>query len=439
KFAMAETIQHQLQQLVLLPETSKKKPDSSLAVESWQGGGLDLLAAHDEDIIEQLGPIIQSSYRSDNGNLFKKQIDLFIAKKDAEIMKLCGDHHQQFVEALGQLLDVKQNSFDLQDKLVELNTDMQFSGKSLMDSKKELLELKKKHRNIELAIETVKTCNQVTLLLAEFDSLVKRKSYYEAVKTLEEAKKEYKKKLSKFDFNHKMGKFFSYPLMVVKSSFPIMAIELKVAANSDMREWLFGLKASIREIGHYLSTKMSLRQQNWEKRIRTSKGLKYVSPAVQFVLDEQTEDDEMLKIDLKPLYLCFFVHKELGYQEEFIRGYGNDRRAQISLIMSANSDYFSKDLSSFENLLDDIIGFFIIENMVILSAPEFRSKADVDTLWDFVVETLSSIFGRNIQQILQKGAVSSQIKSMLVSFIFVMEEHSFDVQKLRDLVSAIFG
>ncbi|PVU91475.1 hypothetical protein BB561_004375 [Smittium simulii] len=424
---MADTIQQQLQQLVILPETTKKKLNTSLAVESWQAGGSGALNARNDDVIEQLGPIIQSAYRTEKEELFKKQVDLFIAKKDAEIMKICGDHHQQFVESLGQLLGIRQNASELQNKIIELNNQTQFSGQELLETKKILLQLKKQHRNIELAIETTKNCNQVVFMFAEFDQQIQAKSYYEAIKTFETAKNLYAQRSNVFDLNGKIAQ-----------SFPIMENDLKNAALGDMREWLFGLKTNIRNIGRHLSSKMASRQLNWERRKNNYQQSDYVSPAVQFVLDEEAEDDEKLHVDLKPLYMCLYVHKKLGYQAEFSKSYTNDRKAQISLIMSPNTDYFSKDLNKFENLLSDIIGFFIIENSVILSAPDFRPKTDVDVLWDCVVDTLSNIIAKNIQHILGKGETSTIIKSLLISFIFVMEEYSFDIQKLRELINALF-
>ncbi|PVU93872.1 hypothetical protein BB559_003144 [Furculomyces boomerangus] len=426
---MAETIQQQLQQLVLIPETSTKKISNvNLASESWHSGGLGLFRGQNEDIIEQLGPIIQSVYRTGKEDLFKKQVDLFAAKKDAEILKLCGDHQQQFFESLGQLLRVRQNTSELQEKVVDLNSDLQRSGKSLLESKKQLLELKKKHRNIELALAETKKHNEVVYMISGFEQLIQEKNYYEAIKTLEEVQQAYIQRVKNF----KLG-------AVMADSFPLMATDLKNASLSDMREWLYGLKKNMREIGGYLTNKMSKRQKMWSIRDSKIKERNYVSPAVQFVLDEESEDEDLLKVNLKPLYMCLYVHNKLGFQAEFSKNYSNDRKAQINLIMTPGSNLFSNDMIPFEDLIYDIIGFFIIENNVILSAPDFRSKTDVDVLWDFVVDSFSTIIAQNIQEILKSEDSARDIKNILISFIFVMEEYSFDVQKLRELVSAIFS
>ncbi|OLY80595.1 Exocyst complex component 6 [Smittium mucronatum] len=425
---MAETIQQQLQQLVLLPEASKVNHNVTLANESWQAGGLGTLKSQNEEIIEQLGPIIQSVYRTGKDELFKKQVALFAAKKDAEILKLCGDNHQQFVESLDHLLKIKQNTNDLQEKILNLNSDLQNSGEKVIKSKQELLELKKKYRNIELALVAAKKCTKVVYMISEFEEQVQSKLYYEAINTLEELKDAYIHRVK----NYKLGG-------IIAESFPEMGKNLKIAALKDMREWLYGLKTFMREIGSYLSDSMSRRQEKWNIRNRNSNNTEYVSSAVQFVLDEETEDDQELKIDLKPLYMCLHVHNKLGFQAEFTKSYANDRKAQINLVMSTSENLFSNNLNAFENMIHDIIGFFIIENSVIMSSPDFRSKTDVDVLWDFVVDSLSTIIAKNIQQILEQPTISSSVKSILTGFTFTMEEHSFDVQKLRELIAAIFN
>ncbi|OMJ20587.1 Exocyst complex component 6 [Smittium culicis] len=425
---MAETIQQQLQQLVLIPEASKVNVSASLANESWQAGGLGSLKSQNEEIIEQLGPIIQSAYRTGKDELFKKQVSLFASKKDAEILKLCGDNHQQFVDSLGNLLKIKQNTNDLQEKVLKLNSDLQKTGEGVLNSKQEMLELKKKYRNIELALAATKKCTKVVYMISEFEEQVQAKMYYEAINTLEELKEAYIQRVK----GYKLGS-------IIAESFPAMASNLKSAALSDMREWLYGLKKFMREVGSYLSDSMSKRQEKWNSRNKNITKNEYVSSAVQFVLDEETEDEQEIKIDLEPLYMCLFVHEKLGFEAEFTKSYANDRKAQINLVMSTTEKLFSKSLFEFENMIYDIIGFFIIENNVILSSPDFRSKTDVDVLWDFVVDSLSTIIAKNIQQILEHEAISISVKKILTDFTFTMEEHSFDVQKLRELIAAIFN
>ncbi|KAJ1878087.1 Rab GTPase-binding exocyst subunit S15, partial [Kickxella alabastrina] len=97
---MADSIQQQLQQLVLL---SDSVGTGSAGAGS---GGVSTV----EEAMEQLGPLIHSVYRTNKQKLFRQQVDLFAQRKDAEIMKLCGSYHQEFVQSVAQLLKVRQNT-----------------------------------------------------------------------------------------------------------------------------------------------------------------------------------------------------------------------------------------------------------------------------------------------------------------------------------------
>ncbi|KAJ2333950.1 Rab GTPase-binding exocyst subunit S15, partial [Coemansia sp. RSA 2681] len=108
---MADSIQQQLQQLVLLS-------DSVGTAGAGVGAGS---VSTVEEAMEQLGPLIHSVYRANKQKLFRQQVDIFAQRKDAEIMKLCGNYHQEFVQSVAQLLKVRQNTSELQEKVVGLN------------------------------------------------------------------------------------------------------------------------------------------------------------------------------------------------------------------------------------------------------------------------------------------------------------------------------
>ncbi|KAJ2254239.1 Rab GTPase-binding exocyst subunit S15, partial [Coemansia sp. RSA 455] len=171
---MADSIQQQLQQLVLLS-------DSVGTAGAGVGAGS---VSTVEEAMEQLGPLIHSVYRANKQKLFRQQVDLFAQRKDAEIMKLCGNYHQEFVQSVAQLLKVRQNTSELQEKVVGLNAELQLSGKSLYEKKAELLSLRREHGNIQDAVDAVRGCLDVVRLVAGFDEQVVGKQYYSAIKTL---------------------------------------------------------------------------------------------------------------------------------------------------------------------------------------------------------------------------------------------------------------
>ncbi|KAI9472679.1 hypothetical protein BX667DRAFT_471429 [Coemansia mojavensis] len=397
---MADSIQQQLQQLVLLSD--------SVGSSSAGSGGISTV----EEAMEQLGPLIHSVYRANKQKMFRQQVELFAQRKDAEIMKLCGNYHQEFVQSVAQLLKVRQNTSELQEKVVGLNAEVQQSGKALYEKKAELVNLRREQRNIQKAIDTVKSSTEVVRMVASFDEQVSEKQYYLAIKTLGALKETFMPQVRKYGFGR-----------LLEMSIPKMENKLQGAALSDMKDWLYGLKKTTRDIGRQLTQRMVKKQAMWAERDSSIKERYFVSSAVQFVLDEEFDHDDPIT---------------LGRRAEFRRSFTEDRSDQLSLILASPVQFVLTNLSPFEYMLHDIIGFFIVEHNILASAPDFRSKSDVDALWDTGVAKLSDIIARNIQAIRQDAEVSSVLKDLLTTFTFVMEENAYDVRKLRELMMAIF-
>ncbi|KAJ2451605.1 Rab GTPase-binding exocyst subunit S15 [Coemansia sp. RSA 2336] len=412
---MADSIQQQLQQLVLLSD--------SVGSSSAGSGGISTV----EEAMEQLGPLIHSVYRANKQKMFRQQVELFAQRKDAEIMKLCGNYHQEFVQSVAQLLKVRQNTSELQEKVVGLNAEVQQSGKALYEKKAELVNLRREQRNIQKAIDTVKSSTEVVRMVASFDEQVSEKQYYLAIKTLGALKETYMPQVRKYAFGR-----------LLETSIPKMENKLQGAALSDMKDWLYGLKKTTRDIGRQLTQRMVKKQAMWAERDSSIKERYFVSSAVQFVLDEEFDHDDPITVEMMPLYQCLHINEKLGRRAEFRRSFTEDRSDQLSLILASPVQFVLTSLGPFEYMLHDIIGFFIVEHNILASAPDFRSKSDVDALWDTGVAKLSDIIARNIQAIRQDAEVSSVLKDLLTTFTFVMEENAYDVRKLRELMMAIF-
>ncbi|KAJ1737457.1 Rab GTPase-binding exocyst subunit S15 [Coemansia sp. BCRC 34490] len=415
---MADSIQQQLQQLVLLSDSVGTGGAGA------GSGGVSTV----EEAMEQLGPLIHSVYRTNKQKQFQKQVEVFAQRKDAEIMKLCGNYHQEFVQSVAQLLKVRQNTSELQEKVVGLNAELQKSGKTLYEKKAELVSLRREHKNIQDAVDTVRGCLEVVRMGAAFDEQVASKQYYSAIKTLSSLKELYVPQMRKYAFGR-----------MLETSVPRMESKLQGAALSDMKDWLYGLKKTTRDIGRHLTTRMEKKQKMWAERDSSIKERYFVSSAVQFVLDEEFDHDDPVAVDMMPLYQCLHINEKLGRRAEFRRSFTEDRRDQLNLILASQIQFALAHLAPFEHMLHDVIGFFNVEQIILASAPEFRSKADVDTLWDAGIVKLSDIIARNIQQIREDTGVSEVLQQVLTTFTYVMEENAFDVRKLRELILAVFG
>jgi hypothetical protein len=110
-------------------------------------------------------------------------------------------------------------------------------------------------------------------------------------------------------------------------------------------------------------------------------------------------DNDQVSIDFKPLYTCIHIYSTLDLVEELQLSYQADRRAQAFLLLSTSSSSNSPSFSleALSGLLEEIVGFFLIESHVLKTTLNFRSEQDVESLWDTMCERIVEIVDRGLE------------------------------------------
>jgi hypothetical protein len=95
------------------------------------------------------------------------------------------------------------------------------------------------------------------------------------------------------------------------------------------------------------------------------------------------------------------------------------------------------NFTPFETLLQDIIGFFIIEHMVLHNTTDFRSQAEVDGLWEMVTGKVILVVSESL-----KGCSDPElflrIKFSLMLFIQTLESFDYSVKPLQETMLTLF-
>lgn len=121
-------------------------------------------------------------------------------------------------------------------------------------------------------------------------------------------------------------------------------------------------------------------------------------------------DNDHVRIDFKPLYQCIHIYDTLDAREELQLSYQADRRvrrptlspsgctgshfstqAQAFLLLSQTASLTPFSLVALSALLEEIVGFFLIESHVLKTTNSFRSEQDVEDLWDGMCERVVRI------------------------------------------------
>ncbi|KAJ1919710.1 Rab GTPase-binding exocyst subunit S15 [Tieghemiomyces parasiticus] len=417
------------------PSLPSDPPGALATVNSVINGPLGLSSlgsGMDPEQLEQLGPVIRSVYRTGKQDQFKTQLQALAQQKEAEMERLCGSHHGEFVRAVDELLQIRQNSVDLHDEVQYLNQQLQQSGRDLSTKQAELLNLKRVHRNIHMASQCIASSLDVVKMADRVIADIGNREFYSALRTLGKLKEDHLPPLLVYSFAR-----------YLYDSLPAIEIQLRDAVLADMREWFAQLRAKSNQMGRHLMESMAQRQDVWATRRRNMAaeasdgndgraGLDYVSTAVEFVLDEDIAH-------LQPLYQCLHIHDKLGHRKQFKQSFEEDRRTQANQMVTRRFDFKLGSLEGFRGKLHDIIGFFIIEYQIVTTTRDFRSKTEVDSLWDSVITNFCDTLAQNVQDIVGKQSVLTSIKQLLLTFTFILEDYSYDVRKLKELNYAMLS
>ncbi|GAN08779.1 exocyst complex subunit Sec15-like family protein, partial [Mucor ambiguus] len=384
----------------------------------------------DSENLEQLGPVIKNITETGKQGAFLDALDALIRKKDGEIERMCNSHYQEFVHAVDQLLKVRQGSVELRRKLAEVNDALQSRGTRWAQKKRELTNARKVQQNVEDAIEALQSS------LVVLESANKRRAE-ECILTAEQT-------LDGLE-NDRLGQITQYTFAkMLAQGIPVMQNTIKSTVTVELKEWLARVREISREIGNLAMQRMQERQERWRSKTTENPKLKnlqhhQVNSAIEMVVNEGLETSilDEVNIDFEPLYRCIHVYETLGKRNEFKTSYSEDRRAQANLALSTPINLRDGNLTTFDFLLQDIVGFFIIEHMILHNTTEFRSQAEVDGLWEMVTGKVILVVSESL-----KGCSDPElflrIKFSLLIFIQTLEGFDYSVKPLQETLLTLF-
>ncbi|KAI7866597.1 exocyst complex subunit Sec15-like-domain-containing protein [Spinellus fusiger] len=381
----------------------------------------------DEENLEQLGPVIKQITETGKQTALLDQLDALIRKKDGEIERMCNTHYQEFVHAVDQLLKVRQGSVNLRHKIAQVNSGLQSRGSLLSEKKRDLIEARRMQQNVNNAIEALQTSLGVLELANKVNQQLDQKKYYSALKTLDVLEHDRLREISQYSFaNH------------LVQGVPVMQNTIKDTVTVELKEWLARVREISREIGSLAMQRMQQRQDRWRAKTLENPKLKnlqhhHVNSAIEMVVNEGLE----LNIDFEPLYRCIHVYDTLGKRHEFKTSYEEDRRAQANLAFSSPISLKDGNLGPFETLLQDIVGFFIIEHIILHNTNEFRSQSEVDALWEMVTSKVMLVVSESLKGC-RDPELFLRIKFSLLMFIQTLEGFDYFVKPLQETLLALF-
>ncbi|KPV78021.1 uncharacterized protein RHOBADRAFT_22932 [Rhodotorula graminis WP1] len=383
--------------------------------------------------IEALAPILLNIHRSRQQDAYLRALKAFVAEKEKEIEAVCARNYQDFVGSVSALLRVRQGTVSLKHRVVELNDDIQKSGGGVADKARPLSPLSRACvHNIDETIDTLQACLRVLDLATKVQNLIDNAKYFSALRQIEDLQSTHLKPVLHYSF-----------ASLMLSSIPESRAQIRDAVTRSLKAWMYEAREASRAIGKGALDAMEQRGRRWaaRKRKEVQLALAKINGPIELGISERHEysllDNENAKIDFKPLYTCIHIYDTLDARDELQLSYQADRRAQAGLLLSSTASLTPYSLAALSALLEEIVGFFLIESHVLRTTNSFRSEQDVEDLWDGMCERVVRIVDEGLRGC-EDPEVFLGTKLKVLTFVQTLEGYGYSVSHLNSLLLTLF-
>ncbi|KAL9568735.1 hypothetical protein ACKAV7_007165 [Fusarium commune] len=329
--------------------------------------------------------------------------------------------HEEFLDSINHLQTVRAETVTLTQEILSLNESIAESTKKLATQKEALVNTSAVRQNIADATSALNDSLTILRAVNNAHELVRRKSYYAALKSLDDLQNEHLVPIiqNRYSTQHRLAD-------VIQKSIP--------ASQKAISEAFLG------EVAFYHT---EMRRTRQKKRIEEDPFLANfkLNSAIELVSDENEDFDvlnnEELQVDFTPLLEALHIHEALGQLEKFRSEYGATRRQQKDLLLPGFIELLADDEQSLSSLLEGIAGFAIIEKATMQRVPHLRSANDVEELWESMCTAVINLTSKALSDIEDAEALI-KIKTIIALFIQTMEGWGYTVTMLDNFLLKLF-
>ncbi|KAL9014814.1 MAG: hypothetical protein Q9173_000547 [Seirophora scorigena] len=395
-----------------------------------------VLSASETEYFHELIPAIKDAEVGSGAQHLLQSLGLYSNDRESEIDSICSVHQQGFVSSVNQLQGVRDGSFALMTDVLGLNKSIQSSTEALTQEKKALVECRGVRQKINDADQALHDCLEVLRLANQVYDLLGKKSYYSALRALDELHNVHLLEITQYRIAH-----------LIQISVPATKKLVGDAVMADLNTWLFRIRETsqfLGEVAFYHTEQRRTRQKDRTEKIVPLSSF-VLNSAVESVADEGEEfdilDNEDVQVDFTPLFECMHIHDALGEVESFKVDYAATRRQQKELLMPVSITLVDLDGASLSELLEGIAGFAVIEKATMKKAPNLRSSVDVcndlNELWESMCQTAITLISKALYEV-ANAELLLKIKGVLALFIQTMSSWGYSVGSLDAFLLTLF-
>lgn len=317
-------------------------------------------------------------------------------------------------------------------EILDLNQSIQSSTEKLAEQKRALVESRGVRQNIDEATQALRDCLEVLQLANQVHDLLGKKSHYSALRALDELQNVHLKEVTQYKIAD-----------LIQKSVPATKKLIAEAVMTDLNTWLYRIRETTPYLGEVAFYHTEQRRTRQKDRADTNNYLSNfkLNSAIELTSDETEEfdllDNDEVQVDFTPLFECIHIHDALGESDKFRAEYATTRRQQKDLLMPASITLVDPEGASLNELLEGIAGFAIVEKATMKKAPDLRSAADVDELWDSMCQTAIMLIAKALHEV-DNAEMLLRIKGAIALFIQTMDSWDYTVGALDTFLLRLF-
>ncbi|KAE9593802.1 hypothetical protein Lal_00036422 [Lupinus albus] len=354
---------------------------------------------------EDLGPFIRKAFISGKPETLLHHLRHFARTKESEIEEVCKEHYQDFIIAVDDLRSLLSDVDYIKYSLSDSNSKFQSVALPLLSSLDSFVETRNVSKNLNLAIESVKTCVQLTEVCSRANRHLLSDNYYMALKCVDTLEKEYLNKTPSLTLKRMLQK-----------KIPEIRLHIERKVNKEFGDWLVDIRAVSRNLGQLaIGQALAARQREEDLRIKQRQAEEQSRLSLRdciYALEEEDDDDDneigagggigedgygnnggsgggILGFDLTPLYRAYHINQSLGLEDGFKKYYFENRKLQLTSDFQVSS--MTPFLESHQSFFAQIAGFFVVEDRVLRTGGGLISKVEVDNLWEIAVSKMCAV------------------------------------------------
>ncbi|KAL6208208.1 hypothetical protein ACLB2K_019159 [Fragaria x ananassa] len=380
---------------------------------------------------EDVGPFVRKAFASGKPETLLLHLRHFSRSKESEIEEVCRAHYQDFIQAVDDLRSLLSDVDSLKSSLSESNAKLQAVGLPLLTSLDSFVEARNVCRNVNLALQSVRSCVRLMELSSRSNYHLSRGNFYMALKCLDTIECVFLDKTPSSTIKRMLEK-----------KIPEIRWYIERKVMKDFNDWLVEIRVVCRNLGQLaIGQASSARQREEDLRIKQRQAEEQSRLSLRdcvYALEEEDEDpvgDDSSNgegVDLTPLYRAYHIHQTLGVEDRFKQYYFENRKLQLTSDFQVSS--MTPFLESHQTFFAQIAGFFIVEDRVVRTGGGLISKLEVENLWETAVSKMCSVLEDQFSR-MQTANHLLLIKDYVSLLGVTLRRYGYLVDPLLDVLS----